>query len=134
MFPRLISLLACAIPTMVTFSTRVSALGCYSHGPTFGDLAGGDRDVNAAIDDFCQKQTGSGFFPSDTRAGCYPYANNKRLDMSIQNQAGSYQTISKDECIRHYQREKGACDHGSEQLYSPFWVYIDPNDGGCPGF
>ena len=40
--------------TLGLLATSVSALGCYSRGPTYGDLTGGS--VDGAIDYFCQNR------------------------------------------------------------------------------
>ncbi|KAK8065249.1 hypothetical protein PG997_011996 [Apiospora hydei] len=62
-------------------STLVAANGCYSHGPTFSDLIGGN--VDGDIDDFCNN-----------------YRGGNRLQMSLENNEGSTQDLSYEDCTR----------------------------------
>ena len=115
--------------TLGLLATSVSALGCYSRGPTYGDLTGGS--VDGAIDYFCQNRAAAaGELPNGaTVSDCYPF-DGRRLEIQLRNEGGS-QSISVDDCASALYIEVGGCDHGSEQKHGDFWYRIDPNDGPC---
>ena len=119
-----------ALGLLATAATSVSALGCYSRGPTFGELTGGS--VQGAIEYFCKNRAaaageiGSG----ETLGDCYPFDGPRRIDIVLRNE-GAVQGISEEACIEALDIEVGGCDHGSEQTHGDFWFRIDPNDGPC---
>lgn len=112
--------------------TTVSALGCYSNGPTFSDMRGGS--VDGAISHFCNNFVPRNFGGSQTVSHCYPFPEDNSADqvqMVIKNNQGGSQGISYDECYQSFEIERGACTHGSEQNHGGFWYRIDPNNGKC---
>ena len=119
-----------ALGLLATAATSVSALGCYSRGPTFGELTGGS--VQGAIEYFCKNRAAAaGELATGARLrDCYPFDGPRRIEIELEND-GAAQGISEAACTEALNIEVGGCEHGSEQKHGDFWFRIDPNDGSC---
>ncbi|KAM7198433.1 hypothetical protein V8F20_006194 [Naviculisporaceae sp. PSN 640] len=141
MFPKLITTLSFSISHLLHIVHADSlagpgpqGLGCNTQGPSYANLTGGGAfDVQGSIADFCRRTTETIFYPYDARGGCYNFANNLCLDMSIANLNGSRMiTLGSQGCVGYFETEFKGCSMGSRQVYGDFEVYIDPNVGACP--
>ena len=122
--------LTLAFGLLTSAATSVSALGCYSRGPTFGELTGGS--VSGAVEYFCKNRAAAaGEIPSGAGIrDCYPFDGPRRIEIELRNEGGS-QGLSESACADALMTEVGGCDNGSEQKHGDFWYRIDPNDGPC---
>jgi hypothetical protein len=70
------------------------------------------------------------------KAGCNDNCERKpsgfnRINWEVKLEKGSQKTMTYDICKNAFEKESGACQHGSEQVHDDFWFRIDPNAGSC---
>jgi hypothetical protein len=120
------------IALLAASASTVNAKGCYSGGPKFSDMKGGD--VDGAIEFFCNvvKPDGMQGWSAISRCFAFPQDNSGgHIWMAIKNPTSQKLAFSSSDCIAAFKREKNACEHGSEQWALSNYIYIDPNDGKC---
>lgn len=111
----------------------VTALGCYSAGPTFDDYLTAN---GGTIDEICGQigQMVSGQYNAGEIYETCLDDQSDTIHITLKVKCNNWwfsEYLNAEDAKSACLTEAGGCDHGSEQNHGDFWYQIDPNDGTC---